>query len=128
MSEVVRLCRYKSLLCSRTAVSADDRMATQEVSRATLKSDIAMLRDQLHVPIRFDRDLGVCILEADAVEVSAKKIDKALGTGTGIFNGAALSWAKLRCAARYRTGFGRWRRGMFSRFCRNESRKKEPRV
>jgi hypothetical protein len=92
MSEVVRLCRYKSLLCSRTAVSADDLMATQEVS--------------------------------------AKKIDKALGTDYGYcnFNGAALSWAKLRCAARYRRGFGRRRRGMFSRFCRNESRKKEARV
>ena len=58
MSEVVRLYRYKSLLSSRTAVSADDLMATLEVSRATLKRDIAKLRDQLHVPIRHDRDLG----------------------------------------------------------------------
>ncbi len=64
MSEVVRLYRYKSLLSSRTAVSADDLMATLEVSRATLKRDIAKLRDQLHVPIRHDRDLGGYTLEA----------------------------------------------------------------
>jgi predicted DNA-binding transcriptional regulator YafY len=68
MSEVVRLYRYKSLLSSRTAVSADDLMAKQEVSRATLKRDIAKLRDQLHVPIRFDRDLGGYTLEAGHAE------------------------------------------------------------
>jgi len=39
-------------------------MATLEVSRATLKRDIAKLRDQLHVPIRHDRDLGGYTLEA----------------------------------------------------------------
>lgn len=58
MSEVVRLYRYRSLLSSRRAVSAEDLMATLEVSRATLKRDIAKLRDQLHVPILFNRDLG----------------------------------------------------------------------
>lgn len=58
MSEVVRLYRYKSLLSSRRAVSAEDLMATLEVSRATLKRDIAKLRDQLHVPIEYNRELG----------------------------------------------------------------------
>ena len=58
MSEVVRLYRYKSLLSGRTAVSAEDLMAALEVSRATLKRDIAKLRDQLHVPILFNRELG----------------------------------------------------------------------
>lgn len=58
MSEVVRLYRYKSLLSGRTAVSAEDLMASLEVSRATLKRDIAKLRDQLHVPIEFNRELG----------------------------------------------------------------------
>ena len=33
-------------------------MARLEISRATLKRDIAKLRDQLHVPIEFDRDAG----------------------------------------------------------------------
>ena len=63
MSEVVRLYRYKSLLSGRRAVSAEDLMAAQEVSRATLKRDIAKLRDQLHVPILFNRDLGGYTLE-----------------------------------------------------------------
>ena len=33
-------------------------MARLEISRITLKRDIAKLRDQLHVPIEFDRDAG----------------------------------------------------------------------
>ena len=58
MSEVVRLYQYKSLLVGRRAMSAEDLMARLEISRATLKRDIAKLRDQLHVPIEFDRDAG----------------------------------------------------------------------
>ena len=58
MSEVVRLYRYKSLLSNRTAVSAEDLMTALEVSRATLRRDISKLRDQLHVPIEFNRELG----------------------------------------------------------------------
>lgn len=58
MSEVVRLYRYKSLLSARRAVSGEELMAALEVSKATLKRDLAKLRDQLHVPIQFDRDLG----------------------------------------------------------------------
>ncbi len=50
MSEVVRLYQYKSLLVGRRAMSAEDLMARLEISRATLKRDIAKLRDQLHVP------------------------------------------------------------------------------
>lgn len=65
MSEVVRFYQYKSLLSSRRAVSAEDLMAKLEISRATLKRDIAKLRDQLHVPIRFDRDRGGYCLEQD---------------------------------------------------------------
>ena len=63
MSEVVRLYRYKGLLSSHRAVSAEDLMAALEISRATLKRDIAKLRDQLHVPIEFNRDLGGYSLE-----------------------------------------------------------------
>ncbi len=58
MSEVVRLYRYKSLLSASRAVSAHSLMTTLEVSRATLRRDIAKLRDQLHVPIEFNRELG----------------------------------------------------------------------
>ena len=58
MSEVVRLYRYKSLLSASRAVSAHSLMSTLEVSRATLRRDIAKLRDQLHVPIEYNRELG----------------------------------------------------------------------
>jgi predicted DNA-binding transcriptional regulator YafY len=63
MSGVVRLYRYKSLLDSRRSVSAEELMSTLEISRATLKRDIAKLRDQLNVPIAFDRELGGYALE-----------------------------------------------------------------
>jgi predicted DNA-binding transcriptional regulator YafY len=63
VSEVVRLYQYKGLLSGRRAVSAEDLMASLEISRATLKRDLAKLRDQLHVPIRFDRDRGGYVLE-----------------------------------------------------------------
>lgn len=64
MSEVVRLYQYKGLLGGRRAMSAEDLMARLEISRATLKRDIAKLRDQLHVPVKFDRDRGGYVLEA----------------------------------------------------------------
>ena len=38
-------------------------MAALEISPATFKRDIAKLRDQLHVPIKFDRELGGYTLE-----------------------------------------------------------------
>jgi predicted DNA-binding transcriptional regulator YafY len=63
VSEVVRLYQYKSLLSGRRALSAEDLMAKLEISRATLKHDLAKLRDQLHVPIAFDRDRGRYVLE-----------------------------------------------------------------
>jgi predicted DNA-binding transcriptional regulator YafY len=58
MSEIARLYRYKTLLTGRRAMSAADLQADLEISPATFKRDIAKLRDQLHVPIVFDRDAG----------------------------------------------------------------------
>jgi predicted DNA-binding transcriptional regulator YafY len=58
MSEIARLYRYKGLLSRRGAMSAADIQAELEISPATFKRDIAKLRDQLHVPIVFDRDMG----------------------------------------------------------------------
>lgn len=63
MSEVARLYRYKSLLVNRQTVSAADLTAALEISPATVKRDLTKLRDQLHVPIGFDRDLGGYMLE-----------------------------------------------------------------
>jgi len=58
MSALVRLYRYKSLLSGRRAASSQELMASLEISRATFKRDLAKLRDQLHVPIKFNRELG----------------------------------------------------------------------
>ena len=63
MSEVARLYRYKSLLVNRRAVPASEITSELEISLATFKRDLAKLRDQLHVPITFDRDLGGYRLE-----------------------------------------------------------------
>lgn len=68
MSEVVRLYQYRSLFSGRRAVSADEIMNKLEISLATFKRDIAKLRDQMHVPIRFDRDQGGYVLDGDHVE------------------------------------------------------------
>ncbi len=58
MSEITRLYRYKTLLSGRRAMSAAELQADLEISPATFKRDVAKLRDQLHVPIVFDRDAG----------------------------------------------------------------------
>lgn len=58
MREIDRLYRYKSLLMSRHAVSSEELMAALDISIATLKRDIAKLRDQLHIPVEYDRQLG----------------------------------------------------------------------
>jgi predicted DNA-binding transcriptional regulator YafY len=65
MSEIVRLYRYRSLLGSMRAVSAAKLMDTLEISSATLKRDIAKLRDQLHVPIEFNHELGGYTLDTN---------------------------------------------------------------
>jgi predicted DNA-binding transcriptional regulator YafY len=62
MSEVVRLYQYTTILNDRVAVSVADLSRRLETSPATVKRDIAKLRDQLHVPIRYDRDRGGYLL------------------------------------------------------------------
>jgi predicted DNA-binding transcriptional regulator YafY len=64
MSEAVRLYQYKAILSSRRAMPAAEIMARLEISRATFNRDITKLRDQLHMPIRFDRDQGGYVLDA----------------------------------------------------------------
>ena len=63
MSEIDRLYSYRSLLSGRRAVPRDEILRTLEVSLATFKRDLTKLRDRLHVPIVFDRDLGGYRLE-----------------------------------------------------------------
>jgi len=69
MSEAVRLCQYRSLPGAKRAVSAAELMEKLEISPAAFKRDIAKLRDQMHVPIRFERDLGGDLLDKDSADV-----------------------------------------------------------
>lgn len=63
MSELVRLYRYRELLSARRALSAQELQQRLEISPATLKRDLAKLRDQIGLPIRYDRERGGYVLE-----------------------------------------------------------------
>lgn len=58
MNSTERFYRIDRLLADRGVVAARDLQAALEVSRATLKRDIAFMRERLHAPIVFDRDAG----------------------------------------------------------------------
>ncbi len=65
MSEILRLYKYKSLLSGRRVLTAGQLAGQLEISRATLKRDLAKLRDQFQLPIRFDRERGGYCLDHD---------------------------------------------------------------
>jgi predicted DNA-binding transcriptional regulator YafY len=69
MSETQRLYRLRNLLSARRPLSKAALMQDLEVSPATLKRDLAKLRDQFGVPLRFDRDRGGYVLDG-GVDVS----------------------------------------------------------
>ena len=58
MSDSARLYAYKALFENKRLVTRDDMMDVAEVSLATFKRDIAKLRDQMGMPILFDKDRG----------------------------------------------------------------------
>ena len=58
MRDIDRLYRYKSLLTSRHAVASEELMATLGISIATLKRDMARLRETLSLPVVYDRLAG----------------------------------------------------------------------
>jgi len=53
-----RLYKIDRLLKERRCISSDALREALDVSRATLKRDIADMRDRFNAPIEFDRDLG----------------------------------------------------------------------
>ena len=65
MSESLRLYRYQTLLSTRRAVPTQEFLDELEISLATFKRDIAKMRDQLGMPIVFDRDRGGYVLQGD---------------------------------------------------------------
>ncbi|MCK0506037.1 helix-turn-helix transcriptional regulator [Aromatoleum anaerobium] len=58
MSQTDRIVRIRALLDQRRAVSRRTLLDTLEISAATLKRDIAFLRDAMNTPIVWDRELG----------------------------------------------------------------------
>ena len=64
MSQLERLYRIEQLLLNSSTVSFDRMLEVLEVSRATLKRDLAYLRDRLHAPIEYDRFAGGYQLKA----------------------------------------------------------------
>lgn len=58
MSINERLYRIEQLLNDRRSINFKELQEKLEVSPATLKRDLAYMRDRLHVPIIFDRELG----------------------------------------------------------------------
>ncbi len=63
MREIDRLYRYKSLLTSRHAMASDELAALLGISVPTLKRDLARLREQLKIPVVYDRLQGGYRLE-----------------------------------------------------------------
>lgn len=58
MSAMERIYRIDQLLAGRKAVPRAELQDKLGVSWATLKRDLAYMKDRLHAPIVFDRDLG----------------------------------------------------------------------
>ena len=63
MAEIERYYAYQTLFSSRKAVPKMEFLKKLEISPATFKRDLAMLRDRLNTPILYDRDLGGYRLE-----------------------------------------------------------------
>jgi len=58
MSQTERLYRITQIVESRGPISFNDLASELEVSRATLKRDLAMLRNSFNAPLEFDRFAG----------------------------------------------------------------------
>lgn len=58
MSQTERIIRIRKLLDERRAVSRRLLLESLEISPATLKRDLAFLRDAMNIPIVWDRDRG----------------------------------------------------------------------
>lgn len=67
MTEARRLYRYMELFKERRHVSKSTLLNTLEISPATFKRDLAHLRDELNMPIKFDRDQSAYYLDKKQV-------------------------------------------------------------
>ena len=58
MSINERIYQIDQLLNGRNFVTFEELLERLEISRATLKRDLAYMRDRLNAPIVFDREVG----------------------------------------------------------------------
>ncbi|MEY2660007.1 MAG: hypothetical protein RLZZ123_1179 [Pseudomonadota bacterium] len=65
MKEFERLMQYRQLLSHRRAIPKSDLLQKLEISLATLKRDLTVLRDRCNMPVIFDRDMGGYRLERE---------------------------------------------------------------
>ncbi len=69
MTSIDRLYKYKHLLSSRRVLTVGELTKQLEISTATLKRDLARLREKFQLPVRFDRDRGGYFLESESKAV-----------------------------------------------------------
>ncbi|HJW26331.1 MAG TPA: HTH domain-containing protein, partial [Rhodocyclaceae bacterium] len=72
MNQTERFYKIDQLLNERQVVSFADLQESLEVSRATLKRDLAYLRDRLNAPIVFGRDAGGYRFDRSAPQVGGQ--------------------------------------------------------
>lgn len=63
MIDIERMYKYMDLLERKRFITASEFMAWMEISHATFKRDLAVLRDRFDVPIIYDRDVGAYRLD-----------------------------------------------------------------
>jgi predicted DNA-binding transcriptional regulator YafY len=63
MIDIERMYKYMDLLECKRFTTASEFMTAMEISHATLKRDITVLRDRFDVPIIYDRDVGAYKLD-----------------------------------------------------------------
>jgi predicted DNA-binding transcriptional regulator YafY len=63
MIDIERMYKYMDLLEGKRFITASEFMARMEISHATFKRDLAVLRERFDVPIVYDRDVGAYKLD-----------------------------------------------------------------
>jgi predicted DNA-binding transcriptional regulator YafY len=72
MTQTERIYKIDQLLAERRVIGFEALRETLEVSRATLKRDLAYMRDRLNAPILFDRDLGGYRFDGQAPKIGGQ--------------------------------------------------------
>jgi predicted DNA-binding transcriptional regulator YafY len=63
MIDIERMCKYMDLLEGKRFVTASEFMTVMEISHATFKRDLTVLRERFDVPVIYDRDVGAYKLD-----------------------------------------------------------------